>query len=380
MAFPASWRLAAAASWALAVSERPPLVEPALVTPVLWSRPPDEYLARGVRVCEEGQWRLHVEALDFNHTALPLEPWQVVAIGSALEKALPEVKGGCAAEANAHNAVHCQADSITSVAADIRDGRFVHRLLQNLYQGSHGWTGRGINIGAGIDSFPFCKENDGYCNQDDPLDLWLWTEALQVLLVDKDGHRLQQVVEKTRANRLRVQDCEAVGVHRELTPPDVEAGELDEILLEIFEGKVDVLKVDVDSYDCALAQALLLKVEAAVVVLESQPLIPPPFKFARKFHSLDPLTQGVAGCSLSYQLQMLQPRYQLLVYSEHDTVFVRSDLVPDLEALPPGDDSSPGPSTRCASPSTLPTASAGPGSCTTPTRRTGLWADPEESG
>lgn len=29
-------------------------------------------------------------------------------------------------------------------------------------------------------------------------------------------------------------------------------------------------------------------------------------------------------------------RYQLLVYSEHDTVFVRSDLVPDLEALPPG--------------------------------------------
>lgn len=38
------------------------------------------------------------------------------------------------------------------------------------------------------------------------------------------------------------------------------------------------------------------------------PRIPPPFKFARAFHSLDPLTQGVAGCSLSYQLQMLQPR------------------------------------------------------------------------
>lgn len=37
-------------------------------------------------------------------------------------------------------------------------------------------------------------------------------------------------------------------------------------------AQVDVLKVDVDSYDCALAQALLLKVEAAVVVLESQPL------------------------------------------------------------------------------------------------------------
>ena len=82
--------------------------------------------------------------------------------------------------------------------------------------------------------------------------------------------------------------------------------------------------------------ALLLKVEALVIVLESQPLVPPPFKFARAFSSDDPLEHGLTGCSLAYQLRILWPSYDLLVYTEQDTVFVHSKLLSLFESLPAG--------------------------------------------
>ena len=73
-----------------------------------------------------------------------------------------------------------------------------------------------------------------------------------------------------------------------------------------------------------------------MIVLESQPLVPPPFKFARAFSSDDPLEHGLTGCSLAYQLRILSPNYHLLVYTEQDTVFVHSKLLSLFESLPAG--------------------------------------------
>ncbi|CAK9100483.1 unnamed protein product [Durusdinium trenchii] len=316
---------------------------------VLWSQPPDDYLARGVLVCEEGEWKVHTEVLDSNNSAVPLEEWQSTAIAWALAKefANTSVIPGCGGASDPRRhvtrrgksrpAVHCQADSITSVAADIRDGHFIDRLFQSLYVVSpRRWTLRGINVGAGIDYYPVCLGEDTYCNQDDPLDLWLRSEAMQALFVDADSYRLQQAMKKVTAQRSNVEDLELVTLDRALSPVDVEAGLLDELLLDIYEGQVDIIKIDIDSYDCALLRALLEKVRSYVLVLESQPLIPPPYKFARAYNPKDPLEQGLIGCSLSYQLRMLEPEYMLLIYSEHDTVFVHKDLAADLETLPPG--------------------------------------------
>lgn len=209
--------------------------------------------------------------------------------------------------------------------------------MQTLYlESPRHWTLRGINIGAGIDNFPVCEGNNSYCNQDDPLDLWLSHEAKQIVLIDGDSYRLKQAIKKAMTKRLNQEDMEVLTLNQALTPLDVEAGVMDE-LLESFDHEVDILKIDVDSYDCALLQALLArKVKAYVLVMESQPLIPPPFKFARAFHGDDPLEQGLVGCSLSYQLQLVRPDYELLVFSEQDTVFVHRELLKDLETAPLG--------------------------------------------
>eukprot|EP00913_Durusdinium_trenchii_P005351 g4992.t1 len=97
---------------------------------------------------------------------------------------------------------------------------------------------------------------------------------MQALFVDADSYRLQQAMKKVTAQRSNVEDLELVTLDRALSPVDVEAGLLDELLLDIYEGQVDIIKIDIDSYDCALLRALLEKVRSYVLVLESQPLCP----------------------------------------------------------------------------------------------------------
>jgi len=121
-----------------------------------------------------------------------------------------------------------------------------------------------------------------------------------------------------------------------VTPQGLEDGPLRQRILEAVGSRVDLVKVDIDSFDCSVLQALLLTVESSVIILESQPVVPPPFKFARLYHTGYRREYGLHGCSLSYQLRLLHPRYLLLLYSEHDTVFIHSRLAPYLEDLPAG--------------------------------------------
>eukprot|EP00435_Cladocopium_sp_Y103_P042798 s521_g11.t3 len=216
------------ADWALALSPPPPLVAP-LVTPTLWAREPDSYLARGVLVCEEGRWKVHAEVMDDKNAAYPMEEWQSSAISWALEKEFETATApwrpgdACGSAKRGFPAVHCQADSLTSVAAQIRDGQLILRLMQTLYlESPRHWTLRGINIGAGIDNFPLCEGNNTYCNQDDPLDLWLSHEAKQIVLIDGDSYRLKQAIKKAMAKRSNDEELEVLTLNQALTPLDVE--------------------------------------------------------------------------------------------------------------------------------------------------------------
>lgn len=330
-----------------------PLVEPGLVTPTLWGKHPDEFMARGVLVCNAtGHWTVHSDIFDLEQRAVETEEWQAQVITDSFAKQFERMKSpvGCASHnANhrlrfgSHAALHCQADSVVSVASYIRSGRLIHRLFDVLYRLPSSlfpfeWSFRGINIGAGIDSYPTCSSSDQLCNQDDPLDLWMGMLAQQVLLIDSDMSRLQHALSKLHDKRAQAESVPSqfYALNKATTPLDIDAGELDEILTDAFRGVVDIIKIDIDSYDCDVLVALLLKVEALVIVLESQPLVPPPFKFARAFSSDDPLEHGLTGCSLAYQLRILSPNYHLLVYTEQDTVFVHSKLLSLFESLPAG--------------------------------------------
>ena len=106
--------------------------------------------------------------------------------------------------------------------------------------------------------------------------------AHHVLLVDGDMKRLQHALTKLREDSAA---SRFFALNKVATPVGVDAGELDDILVEAFDGAVDIIKIDIDSYDCAVLLSMLLRVEAVAIVLESQPLVPPPFKFARAFRS-----------------------------------------------------------------------------------------------
>lgn len=83
-------------------------------------------------------------------------------------------------------------------------------------------------------------------------------------------------------------------------------------------------------------RAVLRRITPSIVVLESQPVVPPPFRFARHYSADYACGVGLHGCSLSYQVHLLFPEYLLLLYTEHDTIFVHRSVAGELEALPPG--------------------------------------------
>eukprot|EP00928_Gymnodinium_smaydae_P089390 TRINITY_DN73363_c0_g1_i1.p1 TRINITY_DN73363_c0_g1~~TRINITY_DN73363_c0_g1_i1.p1 ORF type:complete len:435 (-),score=45.53 TRINITY_DN73363_c0_g1_i1:11-1315(-) len=231
-----------------------------------------------------------------------------------------------------HPAVHCQSDDQFTVAGELRSGKFIYSLFATLYSefADFPWTRAGINIGAGMSG-----EGD-----DDPLLPWTQKLASKVLLVDPDVERLEQALMISRSTEVEGRSSEVepilLPVNASLTPVDAESGSFAETLANEFGNGIDALKIDIDSFDCALLQAILRIAEPVVLIVESQSLIPPPIKFARVFHPLDDLQGGLLGCSLSYQIRMLYPAYELLLYTNHDTVFVHSSLAPRLERLQPG--------------------------------------------
>lgn len=106
-------------------------------------------------------------------------------------------------------------------------------------------------------------------------------------------------------------------------------------------GGYDVLKVDVDGYDCEMIWALLTRFDhrPIAIMLEINPAFPPPFEFAMEH---DPAwdeahaAPGLGyGCSLSHAVRMLsrrlpEPRYVLLYVAKNHAVFLREDVARKL--------------------------------------------------
>lgn len=116
--------------------------------------------------------------------------------------------------------------------------------------------------------------------------------------------------------------------------------------------RVDVLKIDIDSYDCALLEAYLagvfserlgekLRLQPSIILSEVNDGIPPPVQQALLFDPAllnvsfeSPECSGnipVSGCSLSYQVkQMARFGYSLLMYASGNAVFAHESVVPKL--------------------------------------------------
>jgi hypothetical protein len=120
-----------------------------------------------------------------------------------------------------------------------------------------------------------------------------------------------------------------------LTPELLRTSEL----LDDFDT-IDVLKVDIDSIDCEVLRAILSRVKPAVIVVEVATKLPPPFRYSLfEYRNSSNLLEGghdFVGCSLSYQVHLLEPAFTLLLFTGMDAVFVHRELAPTLEKLPAG--------------------------------------------
>mmetsp|Transcript_13125 Transcript_13125/g.35941 ORF Transcript_13125/g.35941 Transcript_13125/m.35941 type:complete len:352 (+) Transcript_13125:84-1139(+) len=173
--------------------------------------------------------------------------------------------------------------------------------------------GRYINIGA----------HDG--QNDDPLFEYATQAGAIGVAVERDPERCER--HRQALPNVRVA-CEAV------TPQNVLAlmGEL------VTEPPtwVDVLKVDIDSYDCPVLEVLLGAVRARVVLVEANPSIPPPYQWAmlhhpelwdffNSFHS--PEEVPIRGCSLAYEVDLLRRfGYDFVAFGGHDAIFTHSSV------------------------------------------------------
>lgn len=308
------------------------LVDPSLVVSAYMDTNPMARM-RGVRVGDG----VHVDVYDpESGLAVDADEAMLELIAGIAEERLEEKGGAVAAPpwkaVTGFPAVQCQVDDILSIATELRSGRFLLNLFEQLYQqrpaADWAWTRRGLDFGAGVDP-----------TGDDPMRSWAGAFGETVVLVDMSAERLARAGREIRAVAARAGKeaaPELVEVATTITPQGVAGGALGDTIRAATGGSVDVVKVDIDSFDCDVLRALLGGLEAAVLVLEVQPAAPPPIRFARLFHPEDPLTHGWVGCSVSYQAELLRPAYQLILNSEDSAVFVRSSLLPVLEALPAG--------------------------------------------
>ena len=96
--------------------------------------------------------------------------------------------------------------------------------------------------------------------------------------------------------------------------------------------EVDVLKVDIDSWDCHVLAAVLPRMRVQMVVLEVNPIFPPPLEFARLW--VDAETAGQAGhplfsCSLSHAVRLLAGfGFFLKHFDGQDALFLQRALLP----------------------------------------------------
>lgn len=122
-------------------------------------------------------------------------------------------------------------------------------------------------------------------------------------------------------------------VCREVTPQNI-VSLAQPVLQEGLE--LDVLKLDIDSYDCPVLEMLLPEVKAKIILVEANPSIPPPYQWAM-LHDPDlwsffnsfkhPEEVPIRGCSLAYEVQLLRRYgYDLVAFGGHDAVFAHESV------------------------------------------------------
>lgn len=110
--------------------------------------------------------------------------------------------------------------------------------------------------------------------------------------------------------------------------------------------RVDLVVVDIDSYDAPLLEQMLSCTRPRMVIVEVNPDIPPPLRFTVEYlprREVDVEAQdsvqgdtelyGFFGASITHWVAMLQPHgYALVGIENHDAIFVETLLVPAIEA------------------------------------------------
>jgi len=183
---------------------------------------------------------------------------------------------------------------------------------------------RYINIGA----------NDGV--NDDPLYEYAKRLNASGVAIERD----ETLCSKHRENLPEVQV-----VCDEVTPYNV-VSLLSSTRIEVPDRHiVDILKVDIDSYDCSVLQELLEVVDARMVLVEVNPSVPPPYRWAMLYHPelwtfffKQPSLQEVPirGCSLAFQVDLLRRfGFHLLAFGGHDALFVHTSAAAAFAPLQP---------------------------------------------
>lgn len=99
---------------------------------------------------------------------------------------------------------------------------------------------------------------------------------------------------------------------------------------------LDILKVDIDSYDCPVLEVLLRTLTAKIILVEANPSIPPPYQWAMLHHSelwdffngfSSPEEVPIRGCSLAYEVDLLRRfGYDFIAFGGHDAVFTHHSV------------------------------------------------------
>ena len=200
---------------------------------------------------------------------------------------------------------------------DLVDTQDIWPTLQKIVEAGFPLVGQYVNIGA----------HDGFT--DDPLYNYSYFSNATGVAIERDPEKCQR--HKVNLPNVNV-------LCSEVTPQNVLP-----LVRSGLQGKdIDVLKVDIDSFDCPVLERIVPKVRAKMIVVEANPSIPPPYQWAmlydpdlwtffNSFHS--PEEVPIRGCSLAYEIQLLRRYdYDMIFFGGHDAIFthesVRSAFLP----------------------------------------------------
>jgi len=105
-------------------------------------------------------------------------------------------------------------------------------------------------------------------------------------------------------------------------------GLVDILQSHLPKAKVDILKIDIDSFDVDVLHAALNEITASVIIVEFEFQVPPPFSWTRHFTTRPaPTWASMYPASLSYFVEMLGGLSFFLYKANHnDAVFIHADV------------------------------------------------------